>query len=69
MREDVKNLVMPEIDSEDYGSLVISLKVGDELIVGDVLISFLGKVKGQCRFKVSAKKDVPIKRIHHKKTI
>lgn len=68
MREDAKNIPMPDIKSEDYSTLVISLKKGDEVIIGDTVIRFCDYKKQWCRLMISAKKIVPIKRVHHYKT-
>lgn len=67
MREEIEKLKKPDVDNEEYSSLIISVKKGDEIIIGDSIIRFVEYKKQWCRLRINAKKIVPIKRLHHHK--
>ena len=69
MRKDARELKAPDTNSDEYSHLIIGLKETDEIIVGDSVVKVIGYRKGWCRLRISAKKDVPVKRVHLHKTI
>lgn len=64
MREDAKNLKEPDPNDPEYGTLVVSLNVGDKVQIGDCVILYTQRKGNYIKLCIRNKKTVPIKRSH-----
>ena len=61
-----KEIVVPDTDNDEYSCLVVGVRHGDILIIGDSVLVVTDNSKNWTKIKIRAKRDVPIKRLRPK---